>query len=728
MADNKNQIREEINNFVNGKKFFPCSKEELVSHFASYYEKKEVEEVIYEMLNEYELVITARKNIQSAKSSGIFVGEVTGVNDDYVYLKVEGFDDDVRVTRKPFEIVFPKSKLAVKLFNRDGSNGEIIKALKEYNPTLVGEIIVEGYHSGKYRYFIKPQSKRIGYRLELTKEQAKDLVDGHKVIYKLEGTKSGLVPSIEKIIGHKTDVGVDITSMAIEADVPIEFSKEALEQAENTPNEVREEDKVGRVDYTGDDHLVITIDGADTKDRDDAFEITKEGDILKVKVHIADVAHYVPLGSPIYQDALERGTSCYLADRVIPMLPRKLSNGICSLDPNVVRLAMSYEFEIDENGEVSNFNVVPSYIKSSKAFTYDEIQNMIEGDKDTLKANEQYVELVNLAVEASNRLSARKQKNGELKLDTREAKIIVDENGHAIDVKVRVQRESERLIEDLMVATNEAGARFISDMGLPFLFRNHDEPNEEKLGMHFIPLCKSLGINPRFRNDNLAFEYRRIMDSVEDDTVKAALSDAFLRCMAKAVYGADELGHFGLGLDYYAQLTSPIRRLPDLIDEHILHMVCRIKQEPELYVTIQDMYKELVELGYSTSSQERRADQLERDVTKMKFAELMQDHVGEEYEARVSGFSKNGMFVQLNNTIEGMIPFKTIKEDIYVYNDRNKTVKGNRTGESFIIGTPLKVVVKRASKDDSQIDFEYIKRLDKKKEAKVDDKNKNKRR
>lgn len=724
MADNIEQIREEINNFVNGKKFFPCSKEELVSHFASYYDKKEVEEVIYQMLNEYELVVTAKKNIQSAKASGIFVGEVSGVNDDYVYLKVDGFDDDVRVERKPFELVFPKSKLAIKLYNLNGSNGEIIKVLKEHTPTLVGEIIVEGYHSGKYRYFIKPSSKRIGYKLELTKEQAKDLVDGHKIIYKLVADKSGITPSVEKIIGHKTDVGVDITSMAIEAEVPIEFSKEAIEQANNTPNVVNEEDKINRVDYTGKEHLVITIDGADTKDRDDAYEITKEGDILKVKVHIADVAHYVPIGSPIYQDALERGTSCYLADRVIPMLPRKLSNGICSLDPNVVRLAMSYEFEIDSEGEVSNFSVVPSYIKSSKAFTYDEIQEMIEGNEETLAKNKEYQELVALSIEASDRLSARKQKNGELKLDTREAKIIVDENGHAIDVKVRVQRKAERIIEDLMVATNEAGARYVSDMGLPFLFRNHDEPNEEKLGINFIPLCKSLGINPRFRNENLAYEYHRIMDSVDDDTVKAALSDAFLRCMAKAVYRADELGHFGLGLDYYAQLTSPIRRLPDLIDEHILHMIARIDKEPELYVTIQDMYKELVELGYSTSTQERRADQLERDVTKMKFAELMQDHLGEEYVATVSGFSKNGMFVQLNNTIEGMIPFKTMKDDKFEYYDKYKMVKGKKTGESFIIGTPLKVIVKRANKDDSQIDFEYIKRLDKKKETSLDVKKK----
>ena len=237
-----------------------------------------------------------------------------------------------------------------------------------------------------------------------------------------------------------------------------------------------------------------------------------------------------------------------------------------------------------------------------------------------------------------------------------------------------------------MVATNEAGARFISDLGLPFLFRNHEEPNEEKLGINFIPLCKSLKINPRFRNDNLSFEYRRIMDSVEDPIVKSSLSDAFLRCMAKAYYGADELGHFGLGLEYYAQLTSPIRRLPDLIDEHILHMVCRLEKEPELYQEILDMYDYLVEMGKSTSAQERRADQLERDVTKMKFAEYMQDHIGEQYKAVVSGFSKNGMFVQLPNTVEGMIPF-----------------------------TPLQVCVKKASKADSQIDFALIRRLDKEK-------------
>lgn len=715
----QSQIREEINNYVNGKKFIPCSREELVSHFSSYYQKEDVEEVVTIMLEEYDLVTTSRKNVKSARSSLIFVGDITGVNDDYIYVRVDGYNDDFRVNRKPYEILFPKSIVAFKSLDLEGSKGEIIKVIKEVTPTLVGEIVVEGYHSGRYEYFIKPQSKRIGYRLHLEKESCKNLVDGHKVIYKLSADRKGITPIIEKIIGHKTDIGVDITSMAIEAEVPIDFSKESLEQADNTPSEVREEDKIGRIDYSGDEHLVITIDGADTKDRDDAYEIVKDGDILNVKVHIADVAYYVSMNSPIYNDALERGTSCYLADRVIPMLPRKLSNGICSLDPNVVRLAMSYEFSIDENGEVFNFSVNPSYIKSSKAFTYDEVQKIIDGDEETIKANEKYVNLINLSIEASDRLSKRKEKNGELKLDTREAKIIVDENGKAIDVKVRVQRKSERLIEDLMVATNEAGARFVYDMGLPFLYRNHDFPAPEKLETNFIPLCKSLKINPRFRNDNLAYEYRRIMENVEDETVRAALSDAFLRCMAKAVYGADELGHFGLGLDYYAQLTSPIRRLPDLIDEHILHMICKLEKEPELYEKINNMYEELVALGYSTSEQERRADVLERDVTKMKFAEYMEDHIGQEYKGTISGFCKNGIFVQLPNTIEGMIPFKTLNFDKFDYDDKRKMAIGRRSKEEFILGTPLEVSVKRASKDDSQIDFEYIRRLDSKGSKKV---------
>jgi len=713
MSAIKEQIREDIMNFVNGKKFVPCNKEELVSHFASYYEKDDVVETVNYMLERYDLVTTAKKNIQSARQSMIFTGVVTGVNDDYIYVKTEGFDDDCRISRKPYEIIFPKSEVVFKSFDFAGSDGELIKVNKASSPTLVGEIQVEGYHSGKYEYYIKPQTKRIGYKLHLDKSQCKDLVDGHKVIYKLDADKKGIKASIDKVIGHKTDVGVDITSLAIEAEVPIEFSKEALEQAEKTPNEVRKEDKVNRVDYTGKEHLVITIDGADTKDRDDAFEIVKDGEILHVKVHIADVAHYVPVGSPIWNDALERGTSCYLADRVIPMLPRKLSNGICSLDPNVERLAMSYEFDIDERGEVSNFVVNPSVIKSSKAFTYDEVQAIIEGNPEVMSNNKEYLELIDLAVEASKRLSARKEKNGELKLDTREAKVIVDENGHAIDVKVRVQRESERLIEDLMVATNEAGARFVYNMGVPFLYRNHDEPNEEKLDINFIPLCKSLKLTPRFRNGNLSYEYRRLMSSVEDDTVKAALSDAFLRCMAKAVYGAEETGHFGLGLDYYSQLTSPIRRLPDLIDEHMLHMICRLKDEPELYEKMLGMHDKMVELGYSTSSQERRADQLERDVTKMKFAEYMESHVGEEYKGIISGFSKNGIFVQLPNTVEGMIPFKYINHDAFTYDDSRKMAIGKRSGETFIIGTPLMVNVKKASKADSQIDFGYIKRLDK---------------
>ena len=721
----QNEIRDAILNFTRGKKFTPCSKEELVSHFANYYGKEEVAHTVDSMLEDYDLIMTSRKNIQNAQSSGIFKGEVTGVNDDYVYVKVDGMDDDFRVSRKSFEVIFPKSEVVIKSYDFNGNNGEIVKVIKSSNPTLVGEIIVEGYREGKYEYYIKPQSKRIGYKLHLNKEECKNLVDGHKVVFTLEATKSGLIPHLDRIIGHKNDIGVDITSMAIEAEVPIEFSEEALMQADNAPNEVTEEERKGRVDYTS--NLVITIDGADTKDRDDAYEIVKLSDgTLRVKVHIADVAHYVPFNSPIYMDALERGTSCYLADRVIPMLPRKLSNGICSLDPNVDRLAKSYEFDIYEDGSVGNFSVKNSIIRSRKAFTYDEVQAIYEGNEEVRAENKEYLELFDLSFEASKRLSKRKERHGELKLDTREAKLIVDENGKVTDVKVRVQRESERLIEDLMVATNEAGARYVSDMGLKFLFRNHEYPDLEKLEANFIPLCKSLKIQPRFQNDNYAHEYKRIMALVEDETVKSALSDAFLRCLPKAVYAPDEIGHFGLALQYYAQLTSPIRRLPDLINEYILDMIGDLEKHPENYQAVLDMYESLVELGKTTSAQEKRADQLERDTNKMKFAEYMQDHVGEEYKATVSGFSKNGIFVQLPNTIEGMIPFRSINTDAFTYDDNRKVAVGRRTGEVYTLGTPLEVSVKRASKSESQIDFSLIRRLDKDKPKSANDDRKKK--
>ena len=707
-----NEIREAILNYTSGKKFTPCGKEELIAHFASYYGKEEVSHTVDEMLENYDLIMTSRKNIQNAPSSGVFRGEVTGVNDDYIYVKIDGMADDFRVTRKPHEIILPKSEVVIKSYDFNGSNGEVIKVIKASNPTLVGEIIVEGYKEGKYEYYIKPQSKRIGYKLHLNKEECKNLVDGHKVVFSLEPSKNGVVPHLERIIGHKNDIGVDITSLAIEAEVPIDFSQEAEQQAENTPNVVTEEDKKGRVDYT--EELVITIDGDDTKDRDDAYQIKKLPDgRLHVKVHIADVAHYVPFGSPIYMDALERGTSCYLADRVIPMLPRQLSNGICSLDPNVERLAMSYEFDIFEDGSVGNFVVNESVIKSRKAFTYNEVQAIYDGDEEVRAANEEYLELFELSFEASKRLSMRKAKNGELKLDTREAKLIVDENGKLVEVKVRKQRPAERLIEDLMVATNEAGARHVCDMGLQFLFRNHEYPDIEKLEANFIPLCKSLKIQPRFQNENFAHEYQRIMKQVDDPIVQNALSEAFLRCLPKAYYGPNREGHFGLALQYYAQLTSPIRRLPDLENEYIFHKIARLEKEPENYQEVLDMYERLLEVGKTSSAQEKRADQLERDTNKMKFAEYMQTRIGEEYTATVSGFSKNGIFVQLPNTIEGMIPFRSINTDSFTYDDNRKVAVGKRSGEIFTLGTPLQVSVKRASKSESQIDFSLIRRLDK---------------
>ena len=712
MDSNKSKIMEEVLNVVNDKRYVASTKEKLVSHFSSYYKKGEVIEAIDELIATYKLLVTSKKNVVSARASGIFTGVVAGVNDDYIFVKVEGYEEDFRISRRPSEIVFPKSEIVFKAYNPEGSNGELIQVLKESKPTLVGEILVSGYQAGKYEYYIKPQSKRIGYTLKLNPADCEQLVDGHYVTYNISSTKKGLVPSVSGIIGHRTDVGADITAKAIEAEVPIEFSKEALEHAKQIPNVVRKEDKVGRADYTGE--LMITIDGADTKDRDDAFGITKTNNILHVKVPISNLAHYVEKGSPLYNDALERGTSCYLADRVIPMFPRNLSNGICSLDPNVERLAISYEFDIDEQGQVSNFKVVPAVIKSKKAFTYDEVQSIIEGDPEAIKANEEYLEVLGLAYEASKRLSKRKAKNGELKLDSKEAKVIVDQNGHAIDVKVRVQRESERLIEDLMVATNEAGARYICDLGLPFLYRNHDEPTIERLESDFIPLCKSLGIKPRFNSGNITYEYRRIMESVEDSTVRAALSDSFLRCMAKAVYAADETGHYGLALDYYAQLTSPIRRFPDLINQYIMLKTLEFEKNPEAYQEVLDMYGELVELGQSTSFQERRADKLERDVNKMKFAELMADHVGEKYVGVISGFAKNGFYVQLPNTVEGFVPLVNLNnngKDSYYYDEGRRSFISKRSGDCLSFGTTVEVKVRKASKSESKIDFDYLKRL-----------------
>lgn len=267
-----------------------------------------------------------------------------------------------------------------------------------------------------------------------------------------------------------------------------------------------------------------------------------------------------------------------------------------------------------------------------------------------------------------------------------------------------------------MVGTNESGAIFVNNMGLPCIFRNEEAPELEKLDENFIPLCNSLKITPRFRNDNFAYEYKRIMSNIEDETVKVVLSNAFLRCMPKAIYEASEHGHFGLALEYYAQLTSPIRRLGDLINQHIMHKILNFDKQPELYNEICDMYPQLVEYAKQASIGERRGDKFERERMKRAFAEYMESHIGEEYVGIVSGFNKNGMYVQLPNTIEGLISFKSMSNnDSYNYDENKKMVVGKRSGDKFVLGTPVKIKVKKATKD-GQIDFSYVQKLDKKKE------------
>ena len=577
--------------------------------------------------------------------------------------------------------------------------GHIIKILKRELQTVVGEIVKDKNH-----LVFKVDDEKLKIVVKLTKDSLKGCVEGHKVVVEIikEIGARKFLGRVKEIIGHKNDPGVDILTIAAKHCIDFNFSEGSIEELKSIPDEVSNQELAGRRDLTNE--IIFTIDGDDTKDIDDAISVKKDGDNYILGVHIADVSNYVKVGTCLYDDAFKRGTSSYLADTVIPMLPHQLSNGICSLNPGVIRLTISCEMKINENGKVIDYDIFPSYIKSRKQMTYKNVNKVLENNiPDDYK---EYANQIFLMEELAIILRKEKIERGYIDFGIDEAKIIQDENGKAIDVVKRVQGKGEKLIEDFMIAANETVATHISNMDLPFIYRIHDLPNSDKIE-DVNNLLKQLGYQLNMKFDKLTpITMQKVLDELRDKEEFSILSDMLLRSMKKAIYSTNNIGHFGLASKNYTHFTSPIRRFPDLTVHRLLRTYLfekRIDLE-----TINFNAKYLIDVADHSSETEVNSIEAEREVVDMKMAEYMESHLDEEYDGIISGVTKFGLFVELDNLIEGLVHISTL-DGYYTYVPEYLSLIKNDKTKKYRIGQRVRVRVVKANKENATIDFELVK-------------------
>lgn len=581
--------------------------------------------------------------------------------------------------------------------------GRILRVIKRGVSTVVGEI----YFKRGIGYII-PDDKKLKLFIEIPKKKNMGAVDGHKVVVAIDSFKKGgkCVGEVIKIIGHKNDPGIDILSIVEKYEIKNEFDQEVIKQLDSIPEEVSESDKKGRRDLT--DEVIFTIDGDDTKDIDDAISIEKlSNGHYKLGVHIADVSYYVKEGSALDNEAMERGTSVYLVDRVIPMLPHKLSNGICSLNPGVERLAISCVMEIDNKGKTVDYEIFESVIKSRIQMTYKKVNKILEEDI-VPDGYEDYVDKLKLMKQLSDIIREMKLKRGYLDFDVDEAKILVDENCVPTDIVLRNRGAGEMLIEDFMIQANECVATHVFYMNLPFIYRVHEYPKEDKI-KGFLAFIQTLGYTvPGNIKDTSPKSMQKLLEYLKDKKEFKILSSLLLRNMQKAVYLPQNLGHYGLASKCYTHFTSPIRRYPDTTVHRLLRTY--LFNNDMSNNTITHWEEKLIYVSDHSSLKERSSIDCEREVEDMKMAEYMEKHIGEEFKGMISSVMNFGLFVELDNLVEGLVHISDL-DGYYNYDEASQSLRGEKNGDKYTIGDMVLVKVIAASKEEKTIDFKIIKKL-----------------
>ena len=622
------------------------------------------------------------------------------------FVDIDDSDVDVYISEEHMNGALHDDIVLVEITSKKGIDrleGRVVKIINREKDTYVGEINFEG-DTG----IVSLDDNKLKIKVQIPRDKSMNAVDGHKVVVRLGKRidNSRFMGEVVEIIGHKNDPGIDILSIVKKYNIETDFPDDVKEQLKNIPSEVSEEECKNRRDLRNE--MIFTIDGDDTKDIDDAVSIhRKPNGNYVLGVHIADVSYYVKEGSPLDNDAMERGTSVYLVDRVIPMLPHELSNGICSLNPNVSRLAISCVMEFDCHGKQIDYEIFESVIKSRIQMTYKKVNSILEKNI-VPEGYEEYADSLRMMADLAEILRKAKENRGYIDFEVDEAKILVNEKCEPTEIVLRDRGVGENLIEDFMIAANECVATHIYFMNLPFIYRVHEVPKEEKI-RSFLGFIGGLGyqINGNLK-DNNPKSIQRLIKFLEDKKEFKILSKLLLRSMQKAVYKPVNLGHFGLASKCYTHFTSPIRRYPDTTVHRLLRTY--LFQHKLDDNTISHWEDKLVYVADHSSAKERSSIDCEREVEDMKMAQYMEGHIGEEFEGMISSVMSFGIFVELDNLIEGLVSIKDMK-GFFNYDEDRMTLTNEKSHVKYTIGERIKVRVIRASKEAKTIDFEIVKKV-----------------
>lgn len=716
----KETLKEKIIFFIESERKKSFSMEEIAQGLGLQKSEdfKLLVQTIAQMEREQSVVFTKKGKVKLPLKPVLIEGTFRANERGFGFVTIDPEEDDIYIPKEATGYAMDGDTVAIDIIKTAdtamdrGAEGKVVEIRKRATTQLAGEFVTyteeEISETDLYGVVIPKDKKLNQFKVYAAAEGIRP-VDGSIVMVELthypeKNYATSLEGIVKQVIGHKNDPGMDILSIVVSNGIPTKFPDDVLAEADQVPDTINEKDLVGRRDLR--EQLIVTIDGEDAKDLDDAVTVKKlaNGNYF-LGVHIADVSNYVTEGSQLDREAYERGTSVYLTDRVIPMIPQRLSNGICSLNPHVPRLTMSCEMEIDPNGQVVSHDIFPSVIQTTERMTYTAVNQILEEqDEQVMERYQQLVPMFQEMQELHQILEEMRIRRGAISFEDREAKILVEPDGQPTDILLRSRGVGERLIESFMLAANETVAEHFNKRNFPFIYRIHEQPKEEKM-QRFFDFASALGIVVRGTKGTITpKDLQKVIENVEDKPESAVINTMLLRSMQQARYSEDNFGHYGLAAEYYTHFTSPIRRYPDLI----VHRLIRSYGQDPSEANQTYWENELPEIAEHSSKMERRAVEAEREVDAMKKAEYMMDKVGEEFEGIISSVVKFGLFIELPNTIEGLIHINELKQDYFHFIENHLALVGERTGLTFKIGQKVRVKVIKADPEERAIDFELI--------------------
>ena len=667
-------------------------------------QKHELMEVLDALLADGKVELTGKGKY--IKSNGKFLtGIFTAHPRGFGFVTVEGEEEDIFIPADQTNGALHMDTVQVAIARTSGGKrkeGTVVKIVARGTTQLVCT-----YEKSKTFGFAVPDNQRFAQDIFIPAERSKGAVSGHKVVVEItDYGKNGKKPEgkVVEIIGHINDPGTDIMSIVKGYDLPVDFSSKIMKQVENVSNEVSKADIAGRLDLR--DWQTVTIDGEDAKDLDDAITLVKEGELYKLGVHIADVSNYVQENSALDVEALKRGTSVYLVDRVIPMLPHKLSNGICSLNAGENRLALSCIMMIDAKGNVVDHTIAETVIRVDRRMSYTSVKKILEEHDETERREyEELVPMFELMQELAAILRKKRMKRGSIDFDFPETKIILDEKGRPVEIKPYDRNVATKIIEDFMLIANETVAQDYFWQELPFVYRTHENPDAEKI-KKLGTFINNFGYTIHIGQDEVhPKELQKLLMKIDGTPEEALISRLTLRSMKQAKYTTINTGHFGLATNYYCHFTSPIRRYPDLQ----IHRIIKDNLRGRMNTGKIDHYEKILpEVAKHSSEMERRADEAERETDKLKKVEYMEERIGQVFEGVISGVTEWGFYVELPNTIEGLVHVTTLTDDYYHYQEATYEMVGEATNRRYKLGQKVKVMVMSTDRLLRTIDFRVV--------------------